>query len=271
MKIRELSGIGIGIIVAFFLSVCLITTLGILGISDYRVPLWPGNTVSFVNDSAESSPIELDVPLPESPVKAPFYRVVSIQSFDAGNGMGSVERDHLPSSTEAHGFAEKTLGQHRGLPSDAVFEKTSTVFKKNYNINGSAEEQFPWYTQVSYRQYVNGSPIINSGIAVSLGDKGEFLSLSKDWTTLEYAGEVSVIPADVAFEKLNRGDMLFRPQCCINGSRISRVRFGYYAETFVPDAMQTPSVNLCKPVWIFYAYKPGFDNEPIPLIVNATK
>jgi hypothetical protein len=217
--------------------------------------------------------ITLDVPLPAFPATVPEYRIVSVQKFSTGTGTALRVKDRIPSVSEAPGLAEQALEKYGGLPADAVIERTEQVFLKKYNLETeTVEEQYPQYTRVSYRQYVNGSPVMSSGISVSLGENGEPLDISKEWCSLEYAGEVPVISAEEGFEKLRAGDLLIPLQCCLDRYRIVRVQFGYNAETHLPDAsMQAPAPNRFTPVWIFYGIKQGTDTGPFPLMVNATR
>jgi hypothetical protein len=242
---------------------------------------------SLVNDLSPPSPagsspgsleynrtITLDVPLPVSPYAVPNYRVVSVKKFSTGTGTSLTVKDHIPSIAEAPGLAEKALGVHGGLPADAVLERTEQVFMKKYNLKtATVEEQYPQYTRVAYRQCVNGSLIMGSGIGVSLGENGELLDISKDWSILEYTGEIPVISADEAFEKLQARDLLKPVQSSLNGYHITRVQSGYHIETHYPDASVQPlAPDRCTPVWIFYGIKPEIiDVEPFPLMVNATR
>jgi hypothetical protein len=275
MNTRKLREIGCGIVIAVFLAGCLIFGFGMLGITSPGAP-----ALGPVSD-ASSSPevlaydrsITLDVPLPASPATVPFYRVVSVQKFSAGTGTALAVKKHIPSVADAPGLAEKILGEYGGLPADAVLENTEQVFMKKYNLKtGTVEEQYPQYTRVAYSHYVNGSPVMGSGIAVSLGEDGELLDISKDWRTLEYAGEVPVLSVHEAWEKLQARDLLIPIQSSLNGYHITRIQSGYHVETHLPDAsmpMATP--NQCTPVWIFYGIKPGTDGKPFPLLVNATR
>ena len=217
--------------------------------------------------------ITLDVPLPASPATVPDYRVVSVQKFSTGTGTSLTVKEHIPTIEEAPGLAEKALIQYGGLPVDAVLERTEQVFMKKYNLKtGTVEEQYPQYTRVAYSHYVNGSPVMGSGIDVSLGEDGELLDISKDWSTLSYAGEVLVISANEAFEKLQARDLLIPIQSSLNGYHITRIQSGYYVRTHNPGvSMQAPAPNQCTPVWIFYGKKPGTDLEPYPLLINATR
>jgi hypothetical protein len=217
--------------------------------------------------------ITLEVPLPASPATVPLYRVVSVQKFSSGTGTSLTVKKEIPSLEEAPGLAEKALEKYGGLPVDAILEKTEQVFMKKYNLNtGTVEEQYPQYTRVAYSHYVNGFPVMGSGIAVSLGENGELLDFSKDWSILEYAGEIPVISANEAFEKLQARDLLIPIQSSLDGYHITRVKFGYHVDSHLPDASAQPTPpNVCTPVWIFYGKKPGTDLEPFPLLINATR
>lgn len=266
-KIAIAVGIGVCVSLLVLVMTVLIGTSLINGLSP------PPPAGSSTGSLEYNRSIALDVPLPVSPATVPLYRVVKVQKFSTGTGTALAVKDHIPSIAEAPGLAEKALGIYGGLPADAVLEKTEQVFMKKYNLaTGTVEEQYPQYTRVAYRQYVNGSPVMGSGIAVSLGKDGELLDISKDWSILEYTGEIPVISADEAFEKLQARDLLKPIQSSLNGCHITRVQSGYHIETHYPDASgQTPAPDRCTPVWIFYGIKPGTDVEPFPLLVNATR
>ncbi len=266
-KITIAMGVGVGVSLVVLVVTVLVGTSLISGVN----PPQPAGPPSgpLVYDRS----ITLDTQLPASPATVPDYRVVSVQKFSTGTGTALTVKDHIPSVAEAPGLAEKALVGYGGLPADAVIERTEQAFMKKYNLaTGTVEEQYPQYTRVAYRQYVNGSPVMGSGIGVSLGENGELLDISKDWSTLEYAGEIPVISADEAFEKLKARELLFLIQGSLDGYHITGVRFGYNVETHIPDAsMQVPAPNKFTPVWIFYGIKPGADSEPFPLMINATR
>jgi ABC-type transport system involved in multi-copper enzyme maturation permease subunit len=267
-KVAIAIGAGVGASLVVLVIVVLIGTSVISGLN----PPPPAGSAPGPLEYDRS--ITLDAPRPASPTTVPNYRVVSVQKFSSGTGTALAVKDHIPSIAEAPDLAEKALAVYGGLPADAVLEKTEQVFMKKYNLKtGSVEEQYPQYTRVAYRQYVNGSPVMGSGIAVSLGEAGELLDISKDWSTLEYRGEIPVISADEAFEKLQARDLLEPVQSSLNGIHITRVQSGYHIETHYNNAsVQTPAPDLCTPVWIFYGIKPEIiDDEPYPLLVNATR
>ncbi len=262
--------IGIGVCVSLLVLVIAVL-IGTSLISGLNPPPPSGSSFDPV---VYNRSITLGVQLPASPATVPGYRVVSVQKFSSGTGTALAVKDHIPSIAEAPGLAEKALGVYGGLPADAVLEKSEQVFMKKYNLKTEVvEEQFPQFTQVIYRQYVNGSPVMGSGISVSLGEDGELLDISKDWSTLEYMGEIPVISADEAFNKLQARDLLKPIQSSLNGYHITRVQSGYYVENDLPDStMKESAPNRCTPVWIFYGIKPEIiDVEPFPLLVNATR
>ncbi|MFA6332240.1 MAG: hypothetical protein WCX22_04750 [Methanoregula sp.] len=263
--------IAVGTGICLSLLVLIITVvIGSLLVSDLS-PSPPAG--SFPGSPEYNRTITIGVPLPVSPATVPNYRVVSVQKFSTGTGTSLNVRDTIPSTAEAPGLAEKVITEYGGLPADAVLEKTEQVFMKKYNLKTrTVEEQYPQHTRVSYRQYINGSPVMGSGISVSLGTEGELLDISKDWSALEYTGDIPIISADEAFEKLQERDLLKPIQSSLNGYHITRVQSGYYVETHLPDASARPvPPDTCMPVWIFYGIKPGTDSEPFPLMINATR
>jgi len=260
--------IAIGTAVLASLLVLTITVLAGTSLVNDLSPQPPAGPIP--GSPAYNRSITLDVTLPASPATVPQYRVVSAQKFSVGTGTALTVKNHIPSREEAPGLAENALKTYGGLPADAVLEMTEQVFMKKYNLQtGTVEEQYPQYTQVIYRQYVNGSPVINSEISVSLGENGELLDISRDWSTLEPAGEVPVISANEAFEKLQARDLFIPIQGTLDGCHITRIESGYYVETHLPDASALPvPPDTCTPVWIFYM---GTDSNPFPLLINATR
>jgi hypothetical protein len=261
-------------IIAVFLAGSIILVFCVLGIMGYPLPLpVSGNAGPSLDPPVYDAAIILEVPLPASPETVPCYRVVSVQKLSSGTGTALLVRENIPSIAEAPGLAEKVLEKYGGLPADAVLERTEQVFMKKYNLKtNTVEEQYPQHTRVMYSQYVNGSPVMDSELSVSLGEGGELLDISKDWSTLEYTGVGPVISANDAWEKLQRQELLIPLQCSILGYHITRVKFGYHVDSHLPDASAQPTPpNVCTPVWIFYGKKPGIDSEPYPLLVNATR
>jgi len=93
------------------------------------------------------------------------------------------------------------------LPNDAQLVDAVPRYQFRYNLTTeTVEEQYPWQTQVRYIQMLNGSPVIGAGINLGIGDDGEITSIVKAWPEYDYAGEVGVISAEKAYEKLKNHD-----------------------------------------------------------------
>nr|WP_321352076.1 hypothetical protein [uncultured Methanoregula sp.] len=274
MNSREWIHVGAGIILAVFLSGCLIFGAGMLGIPGH---VWIPAAESL-SGQGEQMPsrlpaLELNTSLPSSPRVVPAYLVSDVKKVSVRSDKTHETKRHTPSAGEAPRIAAHALASYGGLPSDAVLQESRQVFSKNYNAStGSFDEQAPLYTRVLYRKLAGGLPVMGTGIEVRLGENGELLELSKEWCTLEPAGETPIITAEEALEKLKRQDLIKKIQCCIGGYTITGVQLGYHVETYLPDASARPvSPGICTPAWIFYGIKPGTGEDPFPFMVNATR
>ncbi len=71
----------------------------------------------------------------------------------------------------------------------------------------------PILVSVSFKRHLNGFPVVGPGgeISISLGNNGKLLDLTKIWRKLEYVGDVQIISAKEAFEKLKRGEVVNKP------------------------------------------------------------
>lgn len=208
----------------------------------------------------------LEKELPESPVTAPSYKVIQKESIFEGSQKIMDIKTSIPSEEESLTFAGKILDSYGGLPKDAVLIKVEQVYLEKYDVKTIAvEERYPQFTQVIYEQQINGAPVIGPGaeINICLGENGELLQIEKAWRYVEYAGEIPVISATEAYEKLRKRDLLVVPQSSLKGVKISDVKLGYYAEDREHDQ------QIYSPVWIFYGYKEGGQQFPYP--VDARK
>ncbi|MDD5143353.1 hypothetical protein [Methanoregula sp.] len=275
MKTRETILAGTGLVVAVLLAGCMVLGLEMTGIADsgYFRPPAPDNALSPAALPEDNESIALDCPLPQSPATVPQYRVVSLDRNSMDSGTALTVKSAIPSVEDAPALAEKALAAYGGLPEGAVREKTEQVFLNQYNLaTGMTEERFPQYTLVTYRQYVNNTPVMNTGISVELGEEGELVGLSGQWSVLEPNGTNPIIAPDAALRKLRDGDLLRKPQCCMDGSRIVQVGTGYYILEGTHDPPPPARVitqDACIPVWAFYVVKPGAETEPFPLLVDA--
>jgi len=208
----------------------------------------------------------LERALPESESEAPSYHVMKKESIFEGSEKLMTTKKIIPTTEEAPALAEKTLESYGGLPEDAVLVKVEQVFLEQYNTDTeSVEERYPQFTQVIYNQVINGSPVIGPGaeINICLGENGDMLQIEKAWRHVEYGGDVPIISASEAFDKLVKRDLLVIPQSSLKGITISEVKLGYYAEDREHDQ------EMYSPVWIFYGSKNG--GQPYPYLVDARR
>lgn len=229
-------------------------------------PVLTENKNVMFGTQGSNEPYALNVALPESPQTAPWYKVVSKDSIFEGTPKSMELKASIPSESEATALAEKALQKYGGLPGDAVLKKVQRVNVKKYDTKtGVSEEGSPLFTQVIYTQQVNASPVIGPGaeINIELGENGEVLAIEKAWPHLEYAGEVNIITAQEAYEKLKKGDTITLTQSSPLGKQVTDVKLGYYAEHRDKDQKNF------MPVWIFYAA--GADESPFPYPVDAVK
>ncbi len=101
---------------------------------------------------------------------------------------------------------------------------------KAVNGTGHVVEEHPVLVSVGFKRCIEGHPVVGPGgeIDVFLGNNGEVLAFIKIWRKLEYAGDVKVISAEEAFEKLKRGEVVNRPMEPLK-IEVMQVKPGYYA------------------------------------------
>jgi hypothetical protein len=274
MNSREWIHVGTGMILAVFLSGCLILGAGMLGIPGH---VWTPAAGSLTGMGEEMPPrlpaLELNTSLPASPPLVPAYLVSDVKKVSLRSDKTQKIKRFIPSWEDAPRIAAHALAPYGGLPGDAVLQESRQIFSKNDHASyGSFDEPAPQYTRVLYRKQAGGLPVMGTAIEVRLGENGELLELSKEWCTLEPAGETPIITAEEALEKLKRQDLIGKIPCCTGGFTITGVQLGYHVETYLPDASARPvSPGTCTPAWIFYGIKPGTGEEPFPFIINATR
>lgn len=228
--------------------------------------------VPLMNTPANSIPqgsatgFILETELPDSPATAPVYNVVRKESIFEGSEKVMEVKSSIPSEKEAVIFAEKILENYGGLPKDAVLSRVQQVYLDEYNLKTeTVERQYPQFTQVIYSQQINGSPVAGPGaeINIELGENGELLQIEKAWRHVEYGGEVPIISAAEAYEKLQKHEFFIIPQSQLSGVKISNVTLAYYAEDWEHDQ------KVYSPIWIFSSDQSN--GYPFPYMVDALR
>lgn len=210
----------------------------------------------------------LDTTFPASPEVMAAYKIRSIDLVRDGDDTKAFTiKNSIPSAAEAPALAEKALEKYGGLPDDAQLVDAVPRCQYKYNAaTDSVEEQYPVRTEVRYIQILNEYPVIGASINLDLGEEGEIINIRKAWPEYEQTGEVNVISAESAYEKLRNSETIDRLQGSLpKGTKITRIIPGYK----LYNAWNQDSEPFLKPVWIFYAVT-TFDPEPLPLMVDAT-
>jgi hypothetical protein len=210
----------------------------------------------------------LDTTLPASPGVMAAYKIRSIDLVHDGDETKAFSiKNSIPSATEAPALAEKALEKYGGLPEDAqLVDAVPRYLNKCNAATDSVEEQHPIGTQVRYIQVLDEFPVMGASINIDLGEDGEIIYIRKAWPEYEQTGEVDIIPADKAYEKLTNSETIDRYQGTLpKGTKITEITLGYK----LYNPWKQDSEPYLKPVWIFYAVT-TFDPEPFPLMVDAT-
>ncbi|WAC04453.1 MAG: PKD domain-containing protein [Methanoregula sp.] len=162
-------------------------------------------------------------------------------------------KENVTSEQDAPEVATRVMEQYGGLPSDAVFSWSETNYLEHQTGTGEVISKKPVTTTVAFGRRVNGLSLDGDtdGIRIELGSDGEPLEIRKRWRTLTYTGNVSIIPATKAVEKLLRDETMKNDWRPANVSAfIDIIRLRYYQKG-------DGDTNL-EPVWVFVGEtKPG--------------
>lgn len=209
------------------------------------------------------------VDFPEGPLEDYTYQID--QDTDnvliIGNSLNLMMiRKNVPSGSEAVLDAELILAQYEGIPEDATFAGSETVYWKKIGTGYTdALETLPTYTEVRYTRLINNRPVVGGGgvIEIYLGNNGELLRFYKIWHKISGSESFRIISSEKAFERLKQGYTLNgipetgRERICINA-----IQLGYYEKG--PDEYQ----EKIDPVWIFSGFTEN-NNNPVVIIVQA--
>ncbi len=209
---------------------------------------------------------KLSAELPESPAKLPRYRIVGDESQELiSPELPGGPRDNLPSDEEAIKKA-KLLLEKLGIAGDVKLEKVSREYVERVE-NGKVVEKKAVLVDVIFRRYIDGMLLFGPGgeIEIFLGENGKVLGYLKPWKNVEYDGEVELITAKQAYEKLKRWEVENKPTEPLKLT-VVKVEAGYYAK---PPASYGSSQEYYEPVWIFHC-KDEFNNT-LRLAVKAVK
>jgi FOG: PKD repeat len=187
---------------------------------------------------------------PTTPSSLPVYRAVLNDGDAVSQNFDDLfkDRNNVISEQDAPEVARKALEPYGGVPTDAVFRLSETVYWEALNrTTWEVESRTPIYTQVYYNRIVDGMPVIgfSDEIQVCLGENGKILRILKIWRTLEKTDNpMTVIPARSATGKLQDGEVLDRPTI-VGDVTVNSIRLKYY------ETSRTDKEITLEPVWAF--------------------
>ncbi|WP_048127823.1 hypothetical protein [Methanosarcina sp. WH1] len=217
-------------------------------------------TESEASDEAFSDTIEskacgsydeivINASVPEVEETLPYYKVLKEDKIHENVDKVIKPRGSLPSEEEAVKIANEFLDERNYLLEGAYisFLDTYTIKTINEDTN-TVEKETPVFVRVSYNRNLDSYPVVGPGdsMEVCIGENEEIVYFFKTWREVEKAGEVSIIDANSAIEKLRQNETVEK----LAGSEkypieINEIEIGYYSETTGKDQ------SYYKPVWIF--------------------
>ena len=208
----------------------------------------PAENISM-NIKSEIGNIIINAPLPESPSTISIYK--GTYGADGWKEFESPKlhetKSSIPNESEAHEMAKNASIPFGGIPIDAVISFVEQRIGHGVNLTtGKYVTNYPKSTVISYFRELNGMPIEGSGeeIRVELGENGELLLFSKRWRTWEKVGDVPIINATRAVEKLQKGETIGQLLKTVD-LNIHTIQLGYYMG--YPDREE----DTLEPIWIF--------------------
>lgn len=211
------------------------------------------NAVAFsdaekMKGSGLSNEIVINAQAPEIGKTLPYYKVMNEDKIHESVDKVVTPRKYLPFEEEAVKTANEFLEKRNSLLDGAYISNVETFTIKTVNEDkNSVEKETPVFVRVSYNRNLDGYPIVGPGdsMEVCIGEKEEIVYFFKTWREVEKAGEVSIIDANSAIEKLKQGDSIQPLKSVNKPAEINEIKIGYYSDS--PGAKQ----EFYKPAWIF--------------------
>jgi PKD repeat protein len=151
---------------------------------------------------------------------------------------------------QAPEFAKRILeSQYGGLPSDAQLQYSFISYTELMDPDTlKVIERVPYETFVSWHRTIDGMRIEGGSdiIQVTLGENGDLIHVNKRWRTYEPLGNVSIISARKAIDKLGAGEVLNPGSSDEEDVSIYDIHLSYYV-----DGIDKPEITL-EPIWVFY-------------------
>jgi PKD repeat protein len=206
----------------------------------------PGGNVQSDKRSIMGS-IIINTTVPEEPSSLPVYRqhYRDGDQFSKNFGDNRHPKPNVTSEEDAQDIAEKVMAQFGGLPPDAQYAGSKTEYAEYQTRSGELIRKEPVMTNVYYRKLIDGRPVSGDKdqINLELGENGELLNIYKSWSNLTYDGNVPIIPAKDAVEKLQLGDTITSWNTFDDDVYINNITPGYH--------LYGEEGSITEPCWFF--------------------
>lgn len=250
-----LGGVNLNKIVSltFLMLVLGVCTIHLVANSEASNEVFPDTVENKVCGSYNE--IIINASAPDVEETLPYYKVIKEDKIHENVDKVITPRESLPSEEKAVKIANEFLKKRSCLPEGAYISYLDEYTIKTINENTSiVEKEAPVFVRVSYNRNLDGYPVVGPGdsMEVCIGEKEEIVYFFKTWREVEKAGEISIIDADSAIEKLKQYEViedLAGPEKY--PIEINKIEIGYYSETTGAEQ------SYYKPVWIFKG-KDGF-------------
>jgi len=165
----------------------------------------------------------------------------------------------LPSDEEARIIATEYLLERNLLPVDLHFSSVSIG-----SAYGDSIHVYNLSKHVRFTREIDGIPVYNAGITVTLGEGGEVVGVTNSVRQYDPVPvrDMKIRTPVQAYERLRAGDLIMRPLCCTSYFAVRNISLGYWTE----DTVSTQEYML--PVYAFACHEPS-GLEEITLYVWA--
>ena len=151
--------------------------------------------------------IVINTSVPDVGKTLSYYKVIKEDKIHENVDKVITPRESLPSEEEAVKIANDFLEKRNCLPEGAYISYLDKYTIKTINEDtGIVEKETPVFFRVSYNRNLDGYPVVGPGdsMEVCIGEKEEIVYFFKTWREVEKAGEISIINANSAIEKLKQ-------------------------------------------------------------------
>jgi PKD repeat protein len=195
--------------------------------------------------------ITVNVAVPESPPTMRIYRGYFHPGDLVENITESVKEINNPTPGDLAPEVAKVIleSQYGGLPPDAQLLDSAISYGEIHNrTTNEIVKKIPEETFVSWWRTIEGMRIEGGSdtIQVELGENGIPIRVYKRWRTYDPLGNVSIISASKAIDKLSTGEVLNPMSDGQEDVSIYNIHLSYYV-----DGIDKPEVTL-EPIWVFY-------------------